>query len=95
MFQGSSQYDRYAKLLVGIIAENKAELQMLGDQYIGQCAARLNQLSKLFAIYPPYFDFSSIEEAIDQACFRKCIEDWLHVRIIEESERNTSSNHFV
>ena len=44
----------------------------------------MDQLSKLFAISPPYFDFTSIEEEIGRARSKKSIEDWLQVHIIEE-----------
>ena len=30
LFQGTSQYNRYAKLFLAIVSDNKAELQMLG-----------------------------------------------------------------
>ena len=55
----------------------------------------LNQLDTSFAISPPYFDFSSIEEEIYQARFPKRIEDWLQVRIIEEGELSASLKHIV
>ena len=38
-----------------------------GDQYVGHCAADLDQLSKIFAISPPYFDFTGISESIERA----------------------------
>lgn len=33
-----------------------------GDQYVGRCASLLDQLSKEFAVSPPYFDFQSLSE---------------------------------
>ena len=33
-----------------------------GDQYVGRCASLLDQLSKEFAVSPPYFDFESLSD---------------------------------
>ena len=149
LFQGTSQYNRYSKLFLGVISDNKEELQMLGieegglgthscrkgvatmvaagctvsppivsiciragwvmggvkdrylkresagDQYVGRCAAGMDQLSKSFTISPPYFDFTSIEEEIGRARSKKGIEDWLTARIIDEGELSASSKQIV
>ena len=149
LFQGYLQYNIYADLFLGIISENKEELQILGiedddrgiylfrkgvstmvaagsivsplivsiciragwvmgwveyrylkgestcDQYVGLYVSDTNQLRKLFAILPPYFNFSSTESEIEQVCLCNRIEDWLHVRLVEEGEFSTSSNHII
>ena len=149
LFQGTSQYNRYAKLFLQMISDNKSELQQLGveegdlgthscrkgvatmvaagctvsppivsicvragwvmggvkdrylkresagDQYVGRCAAGLDQLSKRFSVSPPYFDFSAINEALERARLKKRIEQWLHSRILEEGELSASSKHIV
>ena len=149
LFQGTSQYNRYAKLFLQMIADNKSELELLGveegdlrthscrkgvatmvaagctvsppivsicvragwvmggvkdrylkresagDQYVGRCAAGLDQLSKSFAISPPYFDFTGVEDSVERARLRKRIEEWLHSRIIEDGELSASSKHIV
>ena len=149
LFQGTSQYNRYAKLFLQMISDNKSELQQLGveegdlgthscrkgvatmvaagctvsppivsicvragwvmggvkdrylkresagDQYVGRCAAGLDQLSKRFSVSPPYFDFSAINEALERARLKKRIEQWLHSRILDEGELSASSKHIV
>ena len=151
LFQGTSQYNRYAKLFLQLIADNKYELQQLGveegdlgthscrkgvatmvaagctvsppivsicvragwvmggggvkdrylkresagDQYVGRCAAGLDQLSKKFSVSPPYFEFSSINEGLKRARLKKRLEKWLHSRILEEGELSASSKHIV
>ena len=47
-----------------------------GDQYVGRCASLLNQLTKEFAVSPPYFDMSdrNDQERIEK---NKEIEDYL------------------
>ena len=149
LFQGKSQYNRYANLFLQVISEKKAELQMLGvkncdigthscckgvatmvadgctvsppivsicvrsgwvmggvkdrylkhesagNQYVGCCTAGLDQLSKIFAISPPCFDFTGISEAIERACLRKYINEWLHYRIMEDGDLSDSSQHII
>jgi hypothetical protein len=34
-----------------------------GDQYVGRCASCLDQLTKEFAVSPPYFDFTNLDDA--------------------------------
>ena len=31
-----------------------------GDQYVGRCASLLSQVTKEFAVSPPYFDFTGL-----------------------------------
>ena len=149
LFQGTSQYNRYAKLFLQTISENKAELQLLGvedgdlgthscrkgvatmvaagctvsppivsicvragwvmggvkdrylkresagDQYVGRCAACLDQLNKRFAISPPYFDFTGLGDELERVRLRKRIEEWLYARITEDGELSASSKHIV
>ena len=149
LFQGTSQYNRYSKLFLQVVTDNKTELQALGvedgdlgthscrkgvatmvaagctvsppivsicvragwvmggvkdrylkresagDQYVGRCAAGLDQLSKRFAISPPYFDFTGISEAIERVRLRKRMKEWLHSRILEEGNLSASSQHIV
>ena len=149
LFQGTSQYNRYAKLFLQAISDNMSDLQQLGveegdlgthscrkgvatmvaagctvsppivsicvragwvmggvkdrylkresagDQYVGRCAAGLDQLSKRFSVSPPYFDFSAINEALERARLKKRIEQWLHSRILDEGELSASSKHIV
>ena len=149
LFQGTSQYNRYAKLFLQMISDNKSELQQLGveegdlgthscrkgvatmvaagctvsppivsicvragwvmggvkdrylkresagDQYVGRCAAGLDQLSKRFSVSPPYFDFTAIDAALERARLKKEIEEWLSTKIMDEGELSASSKHIV
>ena len=149
LFQGTSQYNRYAKLFLQMISDYKSELQQLGvkegdlgthscrkgvatmvaagctisppivsicvragwvmggvkdrylkresagDQYVGRCAAGLDQLSKTFSVSPPYFDFSAINESLERARLKKRLEQWLHSRILEDGELSASSKHVI
>ena len=84
-----------ASWVMGGVKDRLLKRKSTGIQYVGCCATGLDQLNKSFAISPPYFDFSSTEEEIDQDRFRKRIEDWLQVCIIEEDEISASSQHIV
>ena len=42
-----------------------------GDQYVGRCASRLNQLGKTCAASPPYVYFSSIEYKVETSRQKK------------------------
>ena len=149
LFQGTLQYNRYAKLFLNMISNNKLELQELGvedgdlgthscrkgvatmvaagctvslpivsicvragwvmggvkdrylkresvgDQYVGRCASGLDQLSKGFAISPPYFDFTGIEEELERARLQNQIKDWLRSRVMEVGELSASSKHII
>ena len=149
LFQGTSQYNRYAKLFLNMISDNMSELQQLGvedgdlgthscrkgvatmvaagctvsppivsicvragwvmggvkdrylkresagDQYVGRCATGLDQLSKGFAISPPYFDFTGIEEELERARLQNRIKDWLRSRVMEDGELSASSKYII
>ena len=51
-----------------------------GDQYVGRCASLLSQVTKEFAVSPPYFDFTGLcdEEKIAR---KKEIHDFIHERL--------------
>ena len=51
-----------------------------GDQYVGRCASLLSQVTKEFAVSPPYFDFTGLcdEEKIAR---KKEIRDFLRERL--------------
>ena len=48
--------------VMGGVKDRYLKRELAGNQYACRCAAGMYQLSKLFAISPPYFDFTSIEE---------------------------------
>ena len=128
LFQGTSQYNRYAKLFLQMISNNKTEFELLGvedgdlgthscrkgvitmvaagctvsppivsicvragwvmgevkdsylkresagNQYVGRCTAGLDQLSKNFAVSPPYFDFTDITEELEKAHLKSALK---------------------
>ena len=53
-----------------------------GDQYVGRCASCLDQLDKSFAMSPPYFDYSKLDET-ERVIMREKIKIWLKDRILE------------
>merc|ERR1740124_1642364 len=60
-----------ASWVMGGVKDRHLKREYVGNKYVGCCATGLDQLNKSFAIFPPYFDFSSTEEEIDQDRFRK------------------------
>ena len=81
--------------VMGGVKDRYFKRESTGDQYVGRCAADIDQLSKLFAISPPYFDVTSMEEEIGWACAKKGIEEWLAAQIIDEGELSASSKQIV
>ena len=79
----------------GGVEDRYLKRESAGDQYVGRCAAGLDQLSKRFSFSPPYFDFTATNEALERACLKKRIEGWLYSRIMEEGELSASSKHIV
>ena len=80
---------------MGGVKDRYLKRESAGDQYVGRCADGLDQLSKRFAISPPYFDFTNISEAIERACLRNRMNEWLYSRILEEGELSASTQHIV
>ena len=52
---------------MGGVKDRYLKRESAGDQYVGRCAAGLDQLSKQFAVSPPYFDFTGIDEELERA----------------------------
>jgi len=48
-----------------------------GDQYVGRCASLLDQLSKEFAVSPPYFDFTECSSDVEKIERKKEINTYL------------------
>ena len=79
---------------MGGVKDRYLKRESAGDQYVGCCAAGLDQLSKRFAISPPYFYFIVISDAIERACLCKRIKEWLHSRIMEDGDQVLHHNIF-
>ena len=52
-----------------------------GDQYVGRCASLLDQLSKEFAVSPPYFDFSECSNELEKIERKKEINAYLRTTL--------------
>ena len=63
----------------------------MGDQYIGRCASCLDQLENKFLVMPPYFDFTHIENEIDQIRTRERILSWLKERVLQHKYMSVST----
>jgi len=48
-----------------------------GDQYVGRCASLLDQLSKEFAVPPPYFDFTKCLSELGKIERKKEVNNYL------------------
>ena len=48
--------------VMGGMKDNYIFHEKAGDQYVGRCASLLNQLTKEFAVSPPYFDHSNMSD---------------------------------
>ena len=68
--------------VMGGVKDKYLKYERAGDQYVGRCACCLNQNNKEFAITPPYFDFTSIDNIIDQNERKRKVEKWLKDRLI-------------
>ena len=81
--------------VMGGVKDRYLKRESAGDQYVGRCAAGLDQLSKRFSVSPPYFDFTAIDAALERARLKKEIEEWLSTKIMDEGELSASSKHIV
>ena len=64
--------------VMGGVKDRYLKRESAGDQYVGRCAAGLDQLSKEFAVSPPYFDFTDINDKLERAWLQGRIKNWLH-----------------
>ena len=62
---------------VGGVKECYLKCESAGDQCVGRCACGLNPLSVDFAISPPYFDFSDLNDTTEELEKCKAMENWL------------------
>ena len=62
-----------------------------GNQYVCCYAAGPDQLCKIFAVSPPYFDFTNLEDELEQTRLCKHIEKLLYLKIVEDGELIASS----
>ena len=67
---------------MGGVKDKYLKRENAGDQYVGRCASCLDQLEKTFAVSPPYFDYSNLNE-IEQVSMKRRIQMWLKDRILE------------
>ena len=80
--------------VMGGVKDRYLKYESAGDQYVGRCASGLDQLSKNFAVSPPYFDFSSLEDELSVVQKKIEIAQWLKVRLTGEREGRVSPQTF-
>ena len=54
---------------MGGVKDKYLKRENAGDQYVGRCASCLDQLDKTFAVSPPHFDYSNLNE-IEQVAMK-------------------------
>ena len=62
---------------------------------MGRCASCLPILSMDFAVSPPYFDFSGIEDDISKVAAKRRIEIWLDARSLKTDEMTVQVNYLA
>lgn len=62
---------------MGGVKERYLHYAAAGDQYVGRCAALLNQTDKSFAASPPYFDFTEIEDSVERGKVRQAVCEYM------------------
>ena len=72
--------------VIGGVKDKYLQRESAGDQHVGRCASCLPILSMDFAVPPPYFDFSGIEDDISKVAAKRRIEIWLDARLLKTNE---------
>lgn len=67
--------------IMGGVKDKYLFYEAAGDHYVGRCATTLNRLKKEFAVSPPYFDFSEINDPVQREKKRESIEEYLYSRL--------------
>jgi phage-related protein len=81
---------------MGGVKEKYLKYEAAGDQYVGRCAAGLNQLTKEFAVSPPHFDFTEAgEDDLDHVIARRKITTWLKTRITNLRRVSPHTQHLI
>ena len=67
--------------VMGGVMEHRLFWEYSGDPFVGRCAASFNQPEQYFALSPPHFDCSKMNE-VDQAVMNMKVDLWFEFRII-------------
>ena len=62
--------------VMGGVKDRYLKYEAAGDEYVGRCASGLNQLDKSFAISPPHFDPSHIDDITERQRMSEFIVKW-------------------
>ena len=62
---------------------------------MGRYASCLPILSMDFAVSPPYFNFSGIEDDISKVAAKRRIESWLDARLLKTNEITVQVNYLA
>jgi hypothetical protein len=66
-----------------------------GDQYVSRCASCLDQLTKEFAVSPPYFDFTSLEDEQKKVIMQEKLSKFLEIRLPNYKKISASAQHIM
>ena len=80
---------------MGGVKERYLKYKSAGGQYVGHCACGLNPLSADFAISPLYFDFSDLNDTIEELEKRKAIENWLDSKLTNFENITPDTLHLI
>ena len=81
-------------MMVGV-KDKYPNIDIAGDQHVGRCASCLPILGMDFAVSPPYFDFSGIEDDISKVAAKRRIESWLDDRLLKNNEMTVQVNYLA
>ena len=71
---------------MGGVKDKYQKREITWYQHVGKCASCLPILSMDFAVSPPYFDFSGIEDDISKVAAKRRIESWLDASLFKTNE---------
>ena len=63
-----------ARWVMGGVKDRYLKREPAGNQYVGRCAAGLDQFSKKIAVSPPYFDFTDTMEELEKAHLKSALK---------------------
>ena len=74
--------------VLGGVKDKYFKHEKAADQYVGRCAACLDQNDKRFAISNPFFDFDDVENVQERNELRREIQKWICDRIYHDVDIN-------
>ena len=81
---------------MGGVKDKYLKYKAADDQYVGRCASGLNQLSKIFAVTPAYFDFfGEINDKVERDRLKKYLQKWLEIKVPNFGVVLPLTQHFI